>query len=179
MQPLMSRINTILQFPFSKAEIHPLPLPSKRANPNSDLIIFFDEYIGSATQIIKTIDNEIPAWPSSQICVVTQAIHRIGVDTLADRQINVYTEHIDSRGISDHITDPPLRVAALKKITRIGRSIGASTDYLLGFKQCQAMVVTRRIPNNTFPVFWHETQPEDSEHSTKGLWWKPPFPRNW
>lgn len=146
-------------------------LNSKYSNRQDNLLLFFDDFIGSGKTACEALWDYWINYrvESDSIAVVALVAQYQGLTLLNRLFFNVYTSHVMKRGISDSekIDDVDKSLSLMDRIEDV---LAISKNYRRGFGKCEALVSMMRTPNNTFPVYWC------SKTKTRKVW-PAPFPR--
>lgn len=137
----------------------------KRNFRNDDsCLILIDDFIGSGKTAIDVcrifLDEEMDDGriAPNNVKIVTIAAQNFGMKNVANSiGIEVYSNLIMTKGISDTYIGKELeeKIVDMKKVEAI---LKIKNDYLFGWEQSEALITfLNKTPNNTFPVFWHET----------------------
>lgn len=118
-------------------------------------IIYIDDYIGSGTSTLEKFATiEKVKCKKFIVCLAAQqeAIKLIK----SQLNVNVYTNSIQKRGISDNYVGEE-RNEKLNLMKEISNDLNAS-KCSLGYNDTEALISLLKTPNNTFPVFWIENK---------------------
>lgn len=118
-------------------------------------IIYIDDYIGSGTSTLEKFATiEKVKCKKFIVCLAAQqeAIKLIK----SQLNVNVYTNSIQKRGISDNYVGEE-RNEKLNLMKEISNDLKAS-KCPLGYNDTEALISLLKTPNNTFPVFWIENK---------------------
>jgi len=138
------------------------------------LLLLIDDFVGSGKTGCTAIKsylrtNELLSFENvSVLSIVSQeeGIERIYEET----KCIVYSRDVFRKGISNHY-DSELAQEHIKTMISMEAKISpriSEQGYSLGFEKSEALVsFSSKTPNNTFPVFWFETETKMS-----------PFPRH-
>ncbi len=139
------------------------------------LIVFIDDFIGSgktATDALNVYFNEEfngKKLEINKVKIVTLVAQEQGIFNVKDKTgVDTYSKQIRRKGISDGFPIEEVE-AKIKMMKRMEEKISLKQkqEFTLGYMQSEALVqMLDKSPNNTFPIFWHETE-------TKAA----PFPR--
>lgn len=129
------------------------------------LVVFIDDYIGTgetAVVCIKQFVEEMELKTTvnfNDFCVVTIAAQADGITHIFNElKIKSYSDIIRTKGISDkYPTD--LAENHVNTMISIEKKLKCPDEYSLGFGKSEALITfANKTPNNTFPVYWHETE---------------------
>lgn len=136
----------------------------KRFDNRDSCLVLIDDYVGSgktAGDVCKVYLHETKleeTFKPENIKVVSIAAQEGGVKYLKkELDIDVVSNIIMTRGISDFYTG---EVLERKKahMAEIEATLKVSEDYNFGYERTEALIsFMNKTPNNTFPVYWHET----------------------
>jgi hypoxanthine phosphoribosyltransferase len=143
--------------------------------PNSfenKIIILADDFIGSGTTAISALEylNEELNKPKESIIILSLVAQQVGIEKIKEYGVSVFCPTIRCKGISDSF-DSPKKEEYIYLMEEIEEYLNVDDDYKFGYKRSEALVKMERTPNNTFPVFWLESQLEN------GNTYKPLFKR--
>jgi hypothetical protein len=141
-----------------------------RNSPNWFLLLV-DDFIGTgetAEQAIADFRNATGIG-LGKLAVFSLIAQKLGYDKLTSQGIKVFYSELRNRGITDEYVDPK-RSEYLEIMSTIDDMLKVKYEYRLGYGQSEALVTLNRTPNNTFPVFWRET-------NVNGKKFVAPFPR--
>lgn len=118
-------------------------------------IIYIDDYIGSgASTLEKFATIEKVKCKKFIVCLAAQ---REAIKLIKSQlNVNVYTNSIQNRGISDNYVGEE-RNEKLNLMKEISNDLNAS-KCPLGYNDTEALISLLKTPNNTFPVFWIENK---------------------
>lgn len=135
----------------------------KKFDTKKSFLIFIDDYVGSGDTVVETIssfwefENFKHLIPKENIKVVTIAAQEKGIVNVKKQlSIEVVTNKILKRGITDFFEDFEDKK---NKMREISKKLNVANDLELGYKDCEGLItMLQKTPNNTFPVYWHETR---------------------
>lgn len=121
----------------------------------NSIILFCDDFIGSGDQFYsshcfyKQFSNA-----DDRCALISIAMLKSGYDKISELGVDIYTEYILKKGISDN-DDIDNKNEALRIIDSIEGKLRVDIDYRRGYKNSEALIaIDRRAPDNTFPIFW-------------------------
>lgn len=119
------------------------------------IILFCDDFIGSGDQFYSSYSFYKQYSKFDDKCaVISIAILESGHNNISKLNIDIYSEFMLKKGISDNanIND---KAEALRIIDLIEEKLHVDIDYRRGFNGSEALIaINRRAPDNTFPIFW-------------------------
>ena len=144
-------------------------LKSHRRVGDRVLIVFLDDFIGSGTTAVSTLERYKLDFPTSTdpVVVVALVAQQAGLEAISAAGFRCKVPVIRRRGISDSVVLPDPR-AALAVMDGIEARLAVSPRYRRGYKASESLVRMIRTPNNTFPVFW-------IRNAQDGTDWPAPF----
>jgi len=154
---------------FDKIEfIEDIDRLKRRADPSNSALVLIDDFVGTgqtAGKICKTyLDEEFNGQKlnADQIFVLTIISQYEGENFLSDKlQIRVTADKKRSKGLSDKYENDELRNLKEVMVNLEQRLCNKKIfdQFSLGHGQSEALVsFANKTPNNTFPVFWFETE---------------------
>ena len=131
---------------------------------DKSLLILIDDFVGSgktAIDCIKSIKSEIEIDKKisfSDICVISIAAQNEGVVRLeTELGVKVYCDRIRQKGITDFYPTNTVN-KNMDLMLSIENTLKCPKEFSLGFENSEALITfMNKTPNNTFPVYWHET----------------------
>ena len=140
------------------------------------IVIFVDDYIGSGETAVNVIEDYkeefqglINFTEDCNVIISAIVVQEQGVQFINDHlgEVEVIADIIRQRGISDKYEAEDLE-AKVGMMENMEKRAGCKAKFSFGHNRTEGLVTFMdKTPNNTFPVFWHET-------STKPA----PFPRH-
>lgn len=136
---------------------------TKRTNFSDCIFVFVDDYIGSGDTINTEIQKFLTDYTSKgvtkdNIHVICIAGQEEGMKNLTDNDINCYVSILFKKGISDYYIGDDV-IVKKNQMLDIEKKLLIKPELNLGQNQSEALVsFSKKPPNNTFPVFWHETK---------------------
>ncbi|TDS14234.1 hypothetical protein DFQ03_2311 [Maribacter caenipelagi] len=130
-------------------------------NSKKDLLILVDDFIGSGDTANNILSQyfKTKKFNSKNTILISLISQKIGVEAIRKKhKVNVFQSILRERCISDYY---PIALANenIKKVEMMEESIKCVTDLSLGYKKSEALVsIMNKSPNNTLPIFWHETR---------------------
>lgn len=135
-----------------------------------NILIVVDDFIGTGDTMSQFLYERKSIVENFQhIFAISAAILKTGHQYLSTKNIKIFADTILTKGISDNkdICDINRAKELMKEIEK---KLCISKSLSLGYKQSEATISLVRTPNNTFPVFWHNSE-------LGGFVWKAPFLR--
>lgn len=138
-------------------------LKSTFSNKDSCLILI-DDFIGSGNTAIEVCDfylkeniNNENIYPEN-IKIVCIAAQQFGIVKIKNTlNIDVFSNIIMPKGITEVYNGNVLN-AKIAKMEEIEKKLSIKAEYNFGYERSEALIsFLKKTPNNTFPVFWHET----------------------
>lgn len=128
---------------------------------DNDLLILIDDFIGSgrtANDILSEYFRE-PEFNDYNTLILTLIGQEEGVERIYDKhKVISFFHYKEKKGITDYYQDQE-REAKLAQVVSMENKLKVPSKYSLGYAKSEALVsVMNKSPNNTFPVFWHETK---------------------
>lgn len=121
------------------------------------VVVLADDFIGTGETALGALDYVHKVlgeeFPNDRIKVLAIAVLQTGKQILNDKGIQVYSEYVFDKGISDHFQGEALNDAT-KKMESIESKINVRDGFHFGYGHSEALVCMARCPNNTFPVYW-------------------------
>lgn len=138
---------------------------------NNALLIFFDDFIGSGQTACEAMWDYWMSFrrENDSAIIVSLVVQDRGVNLLKRHFIDVYSEYVRMRGISDSAKIENKKMA-LKIMDRIESRLRVSKQFRRGYDMSESLVSMIRTPNNTFPVYW-------VNKAKNGTPWPAPFRR--
>jgi hypothetical protein len=130
----------------------------------NSILLLIDDFIGSGSTACDAVVSYFEAFQklsSSNTSILSMIAQAEGINTVKIKTgCDVFANKTFKRGISDRFTGQTTNeyLSLMKKIEDKISSEIQKSDLSLGYKQSEALVsMDNRPPNNTFPVFWYET----------------------
>ena len=124
---------------------------------DNTVVVLADDFIGTGKTALGALDYVHKVlgddFPNDRIKVLAIAVQQTGKQVLNDKGIQVYSEYVFDKGISDHYQGDDL-TDATKKMESIESKINVREGFHFGYGHSEALVCMARCPNNTFPVYW-------------------------
>lgn len=121
------------------------------------LIVLVDDFVGTGETALGAVDYVRELCPfmedNVQIKVLCIVAMQDGISKLSEKGIELFCEHIETKGISDYYTGNEL-VKAKEQMNSIEKILKTKAKYHFGYGESEALVCMERCPNNTFPVYW-------------------------
>lgn len=142
--------------------------------PKVDLLILIDDFTGTGDTAIKALKILYKKkrlgsklFSEKNTIILNLLSQSEGVKMiLNDQRTKVFQKTALGKGITDHYPVSQIEIR-LKEMKTIEKSVDIDPRVSLGYGKSEALVsICGKCPNNTFPVFWHETK----KHAA-------PFPR--
>ena len=128
-------------------------------NDGHTLLILVDDFVGTGDTAEKCI-NDIKKWNASllgYVVVMSVAALEQGKQKLSSLKVHLFTSHILKRGISDYYTGYSL-TRNMQLMHNIESKLRVSKSFSLGYGASEALICLKRCPNNTFPIYWHDSR---------------------
>jgi len=156
---------------------NPELLPSPRKVRDSRIpIIVIDDFVGSGDTALEALSEifEIKSYDKEFVFIASLVCQEEGVKRINDFGLEVLTDTIRKKGISDKFSGEYLKLKkdlmnSIEDILSLDERF--KEDSRFGYKTSEALVSMNRTPNNTFPLYWFEAK------LGKGNVWVPPFKR--
>lgn len=134
-------------------------------NPNDSCIVLIDDFVGTGQtaeevcQIFLQEEFKAGKLAPEKIKIVCIAAQQQGVAYVKEKlDIDVVTNIIVHKGISDKYVEPQLAIRN-SQMANVESVLNISSDLQFGHGRSEAMITfLNKTPNNTFPVYWHETK---------------------
>ena len=124
-------------------------------------ILIVDDFIGSGETILESfklynIINNEGGFSFKDVIVLSLVAHEQGIDHLFEIGMSeIYYDKKINKGISDNFTGEK-KDEYITLMTQIEDKIpGLKEKFKFGYGHCEALLHMHRIPNNTFPIYWH------------------------
>lgn len=129
------------------------------------LLVLIDDFVGSGETAIKSCgavmeriskEKEIC---NSDVCIVSIGALEYGIRNVENiLDVRVFSDIVEKKGISDYNFGAE-KNAKLELMKVIELKLKCPVKYSLGYGKSEALFsFMNKSPNNTFPVFWHETK---------------------
>lgn len=137
----------------------------KRSLIDKCLYIFIDDFLGSGDTVINNTELNLEIKigekniPKDKIINLALIAQEMGLNNIRE-SIGTYTVHgsIRKRGITDSYSEPELS-SKISLMTEIEDKLKIKDDFRFGYARSESLITLGyKSPNNTFPVFWHETK---------------------
>lgn len=134
-------------------------------NNKDSILILVDDFVGSGETAIEVCKEYLNLEFSNgkinpaNIKVVTIAAQKQGIKNVKDTlDIEVVSDLRYGKGISDfYLNNEQTKKKELME--NIEQILQINHDYRFGYKKSEALItLLHKTPNNTFPVYWHETR---------------------
>ena len=138
----------------------------KSFNPDKHLLVLVDDFIGTgdtANSVLevflesKSFNNK---FNSKNLVVLSLISLETGINSIKDKfGVSVYQAITRKRAISDFYPTQQEVADKISLVKLMENSLKCGKEESLGYKQSEALVcILNKSPNNTLPVFWHETR---------------------
>jgi hypothetical protein len=140
----------------------------KRKGYSHIQMIFVDDFIGSGTSALKTINRFKRETGDLFSCsyIIMSLVGMNNALQYLSTSYPIFCKKIHYRGIGDSKRFAELLVT-YKIMLNIETNLSIEKKYSLGFKKTEALIKMLNTPNNTFPVFWC------SKAKNGGKWYAP------
>lgn len=133
---------------------------------NNCIILFVDDYVGSGKTAVKCGEIFLKEIGNSKevdiqdFAVLTIASQELGVKYVLDKTgMKTYSDIIRKRGISDYFKKQEDIKDHIKTMIQMEKKLYCPKDHSLGYEKTEGLITfMKKTPNNTFPVYWHETE---------------------
>lgn len=137
----------------------------KNFTNNDSVLLLIDDFVGSGKTVIETCKEYLSERYTGEainpvnIKVVSIAAQKEGIQRVKDELgIDVISNIILNKGITENYTQPD-STQKLLMMESIGKRLGVSDDIYYGYEKSESLITfMNKTPNNTFPVYWHETR---------------------
>jgi len=134
-------------------------------DPQDSCIVLIDDFVGTGETAAEVcnifLQDEFKSVkiPPDKLKVVSIAAQPQGIAHVQTALgVEVVSNIIVPKGISDRYEEPDLSLKS-SLMVNIEATLNVSDDYRFGHGRSEAMVTfLSKTPNNTFPVYWHETK---------------------
>lgn len=121
------------------------------------LIVLVDDFVGTGETAIGAVDYVRELCPFMEnnkriklLCIVAM---QDGISKTAEKGVELFCRHIESKGISDYYKGDEL-IKAKEQMESIEKTMKTKAEFRFGYGESEALVCMERCPNNTFPVYW-------------------------
>lgn len=137
---------------------------------DKEFLIVVDDYVGSGQTLEKTLEairenHSI----TNKYLIMSLIIQGETLEELKNKKHKILYSESVIKGITGYYKDEELE-NNLELMLRIEKNIPKCKNYSFGYEKSEALVTLKRIPNNTFPIFW-------KDFNKNGKLFKAPFPR--
>jgi len=144
-------------------------------NSGTSIIFLVDDFIGTGETAEAALNFLVKDTGILQekIIIISLVAQKEGINRLLKLGAKVYSSVIRDKGITDMYSNPIRRqyLSIMRKIENIiADNKKFRITFRFGYGKSEALVTMHRTPNNTFPIYWHE--------SKKRGRYSAPFPRN-
>ncbi len=127
----------------------------------SDLLLLVDDFIGSgdtANEVLKHYFR-FNNFNNKNTVVLSLVAQKEGIKNITKKyKVEVFQALVRERAIQDYYGTREEIDSCIKKVKAMENAINCNKQLSLGYKNSQALVsIMNKCPNNTLPVFWHET----------------------
>ncbi|MCH5138170.1 hypothetical protein JMF89_13265 [Clostridiaceae bacterium UIB06] len=133
----------------------PPDISSKKKN---QFIILVDDFIGTgetAEECLRDLFRKVPI--REKIIVLSLVAQKNGIDKIEKLGVRVFSPMVVGKGITDYYSTT--EVEQKKQVMRqIEERIKPNLVHRLGYLQSEALVTMHKTPDNTFPIFWYESE---------------------
>jgi hypothetical protein len=131
-------------------------------NKKADLLILVDDFVGtgdSANEILNYYFRS-SKFNFENTIILSLVSLKQGIDNVfVKKKVRVFQALIKERAISDYYQTEEEIDLNISKVKLMEEILRCETDLTLGYKESQALIsIMNKSPNNTLPVFWHETK---------------------
>lgn len=131
-------------------------------NKKTDLLILVDDFVGTgdtANNILKYYYKS-SKFNSENTIILSLISLKQGIENvLLKNKTKVFQSQIKERAISDYYNTKKEIDLNISKVKMMEKTLRCEVDLTLGYKESQALIsIMNKSPNNTLPVFWHETK---------------------
>lgn len=129
------------------------------------LFIFLDDFIGTGetaeSNTLKNLSIQVGSEtiPKSQVILISLAAQKAGIDRISRTlRVPVYSGVVRNKGISDNYIAEELSTK-VDIMNQMETSLNIENSIRFGYGRSEGLITLgQKSPNNTFPVFWHETK---------------------
>lgn len=131
-------------------------------NKKTDLLILVDDFVGTgdtANSILKYYFKS-SKFKSENTIILSLVSLKQGVENVfVKNKVKVFQAIVKERAISDYYKTEEEIDLNISKVKMMEETLRCEVDLTLGYKESQALIsIMNKSPNNTLPVFWHETK---------------------
>lgn len=128
-------------------------------NDGHTLLILVDDFVGTGDTAEKCIIDvrKFNATLLGYIVVMSVAALEKGKQKLSSFNVPIFSSYIIKRGISDYYTGYNL-TKNIQLMHNIESKLRVSKSFSLGYGASEALICLKRCPNNTFPIYWHDSR---------------------
>ena len=131
-------------------------------NKKKDLLILVDDFVGTGDTAISILKYYFKSskFNSENTIILSLVSLKQGVDYVyKNNKVKVFQALLKERAISDFYKSEEEIVLNISKVKLMEETLVCEKDLTLGYKESQALIsIMNKSPNNTLPVFWHETK---------------------
>ncbi len=124
------------------------------------VLILVDDYVGSGKTAVDACATflTLPNIQPSDIKIVCLAAHNHGIKHVKEKLgIDVFSDIQLFKGISENIGIDNINIA-LELMEGMEKTLKCNEKYRFGYEKTESLITfMNKTPNNTFPVYWHET----------------------
>lgn len=143
----------------------------KRVTKDDFVTFILDDFIGTgqtASEFLEFYTQNYLSY-NEKLVFISIAGMESGIQHIQSLGHEVYVDYVARRAIAD-IMPENKRSEAYLFADFIQSQIHCSKNFTLGFRRSEALVTLIRTPNNTLPMFWHDSR-------NPNFVWRAPFPR--
>lgn len=127
---------------------------------NQDLLILIDDFIGSgrtANDILDVIFKESKFDDYNTLILALICQFEGGEKIYEEHKVISFFHYHKKKGITDFYSSTEAHIK-LNQAISMEKTLKVPSKYSLGYGRSEALVsIMNKSPNNTFPVFWYET----------------------
>ncbi|WP_417854628.1 hypothetical protein [Xanthomarina gelatinilytica] len=131
-------------------------------NKKTDLLILVDDFVGTGDTADDVIQHFFKSskFNSDNTIILSLVSLKQGIESIfKKRNVKVYQAAIKERAISDFYDTKKEIEENISKVKQMEIELKCEPELSLGYKESQALIsIMNKSPNNTLPVFWHETK---------------------
>jgi len=129
---------------------------------DNDLLILIDDFIGTGDTASEVIQFyfQYKKFSKKNLKILTLISQLEGVKRLEkDFGVNVESALIKEKALTDYYKNEEELEEKRLLVKKMEEKINISSDLSFGYKKSESLVcILNKSPNNTLPVFWHETK---------------------
>ena len=144
-------------------------LPTNINQDPRKMIFLVDDFIGSGDTAELALNSIYQhGIARNKVAIVSLVAHQLGVNKLGQMNVKLFAARIVNKGITGYYSQSEELDTRIQIMKSIEKKMKIRPDLKFGYKGSEALVTMIRTPNNTFPVYWHQST----------LFPHAPFPRN-